>query len=116
MNNPIYLYDPGYPTAVRRCLGFHEDTLVQAEVPLGWHHGQRGGILIPDLKFWRTHTTEIASQRRPAGRGAKACWVRPITSMNRPVIIPVGRCQEEPAAQRYDHQNNGLIQQELPGA
>ena len=26
MNNPIYLYDPGYPTAVRRCLGFH-DTL-----------------------------------------------------------------------------------------
>ena len=49
MNNPTYLYDPGYPTAVRRCLGFHEDTLVQAEVPLGWHHGQRGGILIPDL-------------------------------------------------------------------
>ena len=49
MNNPIYLYDPGYPTAVRRCLGFHEDTLVQAEVPLGWHHGPRKGILIPDL-------------------------------------------------------------------
>ena len=25
MQNPIHLYDPGYPTAVRRCLGFHED-------------------------------------------------------------------------------------------
>ena len=49
MQNPIHLYDLGYPTAVRCCLGFHEDTLVQAEVPLGWHHGQRGGILIPDL-------------------------------------------------------------------
>ena len=42
MNNPIYLYDPGYPTAVRRCLGFHEDTLVQAEVPLGWHSTASG--------------------------------------------------------------------------
>ena len=30
-------------------LGFHEDTLVQAEVPLGWHHGPRKGILILDL-------------------------------------------------------------------
>ena len=49
MQNPIYLYDPGYPTAVRCYLGFHEDTLVQAEVPLGWHHGPRKGILIPDL-------------------------------------------------------------------
>ena len=25
MQNPIHLYDLGYPTAVRRCLGFHED-------------------------------------------------------------------------------------------
>ena len=101
MQNPIHLYDPGYPTAVRRCLGFHEDTpLVVAEVPLGWRHGPRKGILISDLMVaFEVNVAGVIARRgysilsqpgagvsagdrvtqhRPAGRGAEACRVRGI--------------------------------------
>ena len=49
MQNPIYLYGPGYLAALRRCLGAVATTLVLGEVPVGWIPGQREGILIPDL-------------------------------------------------------------------
>ena len=49
MNNPIYLYEPGYLYSLKRHLGSPETTLVMAETPLGWRHHQREGILIPDL-------------------------------------------------------------------
>ncbi len=49
MNNPIYLYEPGYLYSLKRHLGSPETTLVMAETPLGWRHHPREGILIPDL-------------------------------------------------------------------
>ena len=49
MNNPIYLYAPGYLTTLHRHFGSLDSTLVLAEMPLGWHHRQREGILIPNL-------------------------------------------------------------------
>ena len=48
MNNPIYLYVPGYLATLHRHFGSLDTTLVLAETPLGWHHRQREGILIPD--------------------------------------------------------------------
>ena len=39
MNDPIYLYRPGSL----------DTTLVISETPPGWSHGQRDGVLIPDL-------------------------------------------------------------------
>lgn len=49
MNNPIYLYEPGYLYSLKRHLGSPETTLVMAETPLGWRHHPREGMLIPDL-------------------------------------------------------------------
>ena len=49
MNNPIYLYVPGYLTTLHEHFGYRDSTLVLAETPLGWRHSQREGILIPDL-------------------------------------------------------------------
>ena len=49
MNNPLYLYLPGYLTTLRRHFGSLDTTLVISETPLGWQHSQREGILIPDL-------------------------------------------------------------------
>ena len=49
MNNPIYLYIPGYLATLRRHLGSLDTTMVLSETPLGWRHSQREGILIPDL-------------------------------------------------------------------
>ena len=49
MNNPIYLYVPGYLATLRRHFGSLDTTLVLAETPLGRHHRQREGILIPDV-------------------------------------------------------------------
>ena len=48
-NNPIYLYVPGYLATLHRHFGSLDTTLVLAETPLGRHHGQREGILIPDV-------------------------------------------------------------------
>ena len=49
MNNPIYLYVPGYLATLHRHFGSLDTTLVLAETPLGRHHRQREGILIPDV-------------------------------------------------------------------
>ena len=49
MNNPVYLYDPAHPSALRRHLGSPETTLVLGETPVGWRPSQVSGILIPDL-------------------------------------------------------------------
>lgn len=49
MQNPLYLYVPGYLTTLSRHLGSPETTLVLSEVPVGNHTSQRQGILIPDL-------------------------------------------------------------------
>ena len=49
MQNPLYLYLPGYLTTLRRHFGSPETTLVLSEVPLGNSPKQQRGILIPDL-------------------------------------------------------------------
>ena len=49
MQNPLVLHEPGWLPGLRRHLGPRETTLVLSETPLGWRHGQRSGILIPDL-------------------------------------------------------------------
>ena len=49
MNNPIYLFRPGYLTTLHRHFGSLETILVISETPLGWQHSQREGFLIPDL-------------------------------------------------------------------
>ncbi len=49
MNNPLYLYQPGYMTSLHQHFGGSDTTLVLCETPLGWRHGQREGFLIPDL-------------------------------------------------------------------
>ena len=49
MQNPIFLYDPGHPAALRRHLGSQDTTIVLGEIPLGWQHNQGEGLLKPDL-------------------------------------------------------------------
>ena len=49
MQNPLYLYVPGYLTTLSRHFGSTESTLVLSEVPVGHDTRQRRGILIPDL-------------------------------------------------------------------
>ena len=49
MNNPLYLYQPGYMTSLHQHFGGLDTTLVMCETPLGWRHGQREGFLVPDL-------------------------------------------------------------------
>ena len=49
MQNPLYLYAPGYLTTLSRHFGSPDTTLVWSEVPLGHTTSQRRGILIPDL-------------------------------------------------------------------
>ena len=49
MNNPLYLYRPGYITTLHRHFGSLDSTLVLSEVPLGWRPSQRRDTLIPDL-------------------------------------------------------------------
>ena len=49
MQNSIILDEPAWQPGLRYHLGSPESTLVMSEVPLGWRHSQRSGILIPDL-------------------------------------------------------------------
>ena len=49
MQNPVFLYDPGHPPALRRHLGHPETTIVLGEIPLGWRYNQAQGLLKPDL-------------------------------------------------------------------
>ncbi len=49
MNNPLYLYRPGYLTTLHRHFGSLDTTLVISETPLAWRHSQQVGLLIPDL-------------------------------------------------------------------
>ena len=49
MQNPIHLFMPGYLGALLRHFGSLATVLVHSEIPLGWTHRQRAGILIPDL-------------------------------------------------------------------
>ena len=50
INNSLILDEPGWQPALRRKLAEeHPRLLVISEMPLGWSHDQRSGILIPDL-------------------------------------------------------------------
>ena len=49
MQNPLYLYVPGYLTTLSRHFDSPDTTLVLSEVPVGHRTSQRRGILIPDL-------------------------------------------------------------------
>lgn len=49
MQNPLYLYAPGYLTTLSRHFGSPKTTLVWSEVPVGHTTSQRRGLLIPDL-------------------------------------------------------------------
>ena len=49
MQNPRYLYRPGYLGALARHFGRPESTIVYSEMPVGWTAGQQAGLLIPDL-------------------------------------------------------------------
>ena len=49
MNNPLYLYRPGYITTLHRHFGSLDSTLVLSEVPLAWRPSRRRDTLIPDL-------------------------------------------------------------------
>ena len=49
MQNPIFLYAPGHPTALIRHFGSTDTTIVLGEIPLGWRHNQGRGLLKPDL-------------------------------------------------------------------
>ena len=51
MQNITNLHEPGYIITLRRHLADAASgaTLVMGEIPLGWSHDQRGGLLIPDL-------------------------------------------------------------------
>ena len=46
MNNPIYLYVPGYLSTLPGHFGSQDSILVPAEVPLGW--APRATVGIPD--------------------------------------------------------------------
>ena len=50
MNNSVILDEPGWQPALRRHLAAtHSGLLVISELPMGWRHDQRSGILVPDL-------------------------------------------------------------------
>ena len=49
MQNPIYLYDPAHPSALRRHLGSSDTTIVLGETPVAWRPSQILGALKPDL-------------------------------------------------------------------
>ena len=50
MNNSLFLHEPGWQPALRRRLSEdHPQLLVISEMPMGWSHDQRSGILVPDL-------------------------------------------------------------------
>ena len=50
MNNSLILDEPGWQPALRRHLSvLHSMLLVISELPMGWQHDQRSGILVPDL-------------------------------------------------------------------
>ena len=49
MQNPLYLYVPGYLTTLSRHFGSPETTLVRSEVSVGNNASQRRVKLIPDL-------------------------------------------------------------------
>ena len=64
MNNPIYLFRPGYLTTLHRHFGSLETILVISETPLGWQHSQREGFLIPDLMIaFDVDTEEVIARR-----------------------------------------------------
>ena len=64
MNNPLYLYRPGYITTLHRHFGSLDSTLVLSEVPLGWRPSQRRDTLIPDLLVaFEVDTAAIIAQK-----------------------------------------------------
>ena len=64
MNNPLYLYRPGYITTLHRHFGSLDSILVLSEVPLGWRPSQRRDTLIPDLLVaFEVDTAAIIAQK-----------------------------------------------------
>ena len=64
MNNPLYLYRPGYLTTLHRHFGSLDTTLVMSETQLDWRHGQREGALVPDLLIaFNVDTTAVIERR-----------------------------------------------------
>ena len=49
LQNPQYLYRPGYLGSLARHFGRPESAIVYSEMPVGWTAGQQTGLLIPDL-------------------------------------------------------------------
>ena len=49
MQNPRYLYRPGYLGSLAWHFGRPDTTIVYSEMPVGWTAGQQAGLLIPDL-------------------------------------------------------------------
>ena len=64
MENPLFLYEPGHPTALRLHFGISPTIVIIGETPVAWHPGQGAGTLIPDLLIaFNVDREQVIAQR-----------------------------------------------------